>query len=112
MLRVKAYFQPSDLCIRIEGEDGARLLVVDLEPLKDCAHVLELIFEMRREHRGGPEGTGLMIAAFMGALDEACQKVFGLPADVVYCSIGMDHVVDWRSRTTIRKNLLLFQPKV
>jgi hypothetical protein len=81
--------------------DNSNLIYdIDLVRCRSSAALLDWIYQIRGKRWCSPE----VLAAFVEAVEHACQLVFQKPVQGVFCSWGCDYSVDWIEKTTTRKD--------
>lgn len=86
----KWIFQPESLTLY--NQDA--MYEVDLEEMKTSADVLDWILQIA--NKGGREWD---VEGFIGELEYACEKVFRVNAQGVFCPYGVSMKIDWRRKT-------------
>jgi hypothetical protein len=96
----RVYFQESDLTIQIEQADGSYEYEIDCERLTDSAETLDFIFQIAEKGWATPE----IMFGVLQAMNAACEHQFGSSVQGVFCSMGQDHEVNWRDKTSQTKS--------
>ena len=88
----KVYFQKSNLTIQIESNDGKEWLYeVDLEKCTDSAQILDYILQIAGKEWCTPQ----ILYDLTKEIEEACKKVHGKNAQLVFCPFGQNQQVSW-----------------
>ncbi len=81
-------FDPARRVIDVKG------YALDLDEARNAAELLDWLLQI------APRGDAQLLRDVVDELEDACQAVFGMRAQGVYCPWGEARVVDWRRGVT------------